>query len=191
MRKIISKKDEGKKARRNQLIIGGILILVMIASSVGYAFTRDQTTSETQIIYKGYTFTQTSNLWYVDVGSYQFSFKYNPTQTQSINSALNPLANYANEPLYIYSENTAAATEIYRNLFYQNSIVQRVQSACPEGTTCSDNSPVKTCDNNFIIIRDSNSTGITQNKNCVYIEGKNENLTALSDTFLFKITGIQ
>lgn len=190
MRKIISREDEGKKKRRNQLIIGGILILVMIASSVGYAFTRENQTGNAQIIYGGYTFTQNSNFWYVNIGSYQFSFKYNPEETVKINSILNLLANYANKPLYIYSESDAATAEIYRNLFYQNQIVERMQNACPEGTTCTDNSPVKTCKDNFIIIK-AGTTGITQNDNCVYIQGNSENLTSLSDSFLYKITGIQ
>ena len=34
------------------------------------------------------------------------------------------------------SDNSEAETEIYKNLFYQNQIVQRVQEACLAGEKC-------------------------------------------------------
>jgi len=192
MRKIISKEDEGKKKRRNQFLVGGILILVMVMSTIGYSFTRDQqnNTGNPTMIYKGYTFTQVSGFWNVNIGNAQFSFVYNPNETQKINLVLNPISNYSSKPLYIYSQDSSAEAEIYRNLFYQNKIVERVQDACFSGETCDPSLPVKTCDDNFIIIEQSNSTQITQNKNCVFIEGEN-NLTMLSDSFLYKIIGLQ
>jgi len=192
MRKIISIKDEGKKKRRNQFLVGGILILVMVMSTIGYSFTRDQQNNNgnTKIIFNGYEFTQVSGFWNLNIGNAQFSFKYNPNETQKINSKINPISNYSNKPLYIYSQNPEAEIEIYRNLFYQNKIVQRVQDACPQGETCDSSLPVKTCDDNFVIIKESNITQITQDKNCVFIEGKN-NLTMLSDSFLYKIIGVQ
>jgi hypothetical protein len=193
MRRIISQEEENKKKRRNQFFIGGVLILVMVASTLGYAFTREQsgTTSNEKIIYNGLEFDKTGNLWNTSIGNLQLSFLYNPQETVKINSVLNPLGNYSNKPLYIYSDNSEAGIEIYRNLFYQNQIVQRVQNACFEGENCSDNSPIKTCQDNLIIIKESNSTGIRQQDNCVFIEGNAENLTRLSDSFLFKLTGIQ
>jgi hypothetical protein len=201
MRKIVSKEEEEKRSKRNQLVVGGILILVMVASVLGYAFGREQKdTSTEKITYNGLEFTKTGNLWNTNTGSYQFSFLYNPEEAGKTNSALNQLSSYSNKPLYIYSENSEAGIEIYRNLFYQNQIVQRVQNACLEGEKCEDeNYPIKNCTDNFIIIRENNQSDIlNQNKstikqqnNCVFIEGNKGNLTQLSDSFLFKITGIQ
>jgi hypothetical protein len=193
MRKIVSKEERAKRDRRNQLIIGGILILVMVGSVLGYAFGREQDSTDTEkIIYNGLEFTKTGNLWDVDTGTYQLSFLYNPEETEKINSALNPLSRYSNQPLYISSENSEAEVEIYRNLFYQNQIVQRVQNACFEGEKCEDETfPIKNCTDNLIIIKESNNTGIKQQNNCVFIEGSGKNLTKLSDSFLFKLTGIQ
>jgi len=191
MRKILSKEEEAKRSRRNQFLIGGAMILIMLASVLGYAFGRDQTAdSNEKIIYNGLEFTKQSELWNVILGSYQFSFKYNPNETERINSALNLLENYSGKPLYLLTENTEAGSEIYRNLFYQNQIVERVQDACLAGEKCDKNSPVKTCESNFIIIKESNNGGIRQQQNCVFIEGNIGNLTKLSDEFLFKITGI-
>ena len=194
MRKILSKEEEAKRTRRNQFLIGGAMILVMVASVLGYAFGRENQTASNsdKLIYNGFEFVkQSSGFWSVNKDSYQFYFKYNPKETEKVNSALNLLSSYANKPLYIYSENIEAATEIYRNLFYQNRIAERVQDACLQGENCSnENYPIKTCDDNFVIIKEGNKTEIKQQNKCVFIYGKSENLTSLSDEFLFKITGI-
>jgi hypothetical protein len=193
MRRIISKEAEEKKRRKNQLIIGIILIAVMIFSVLGYSLSSfgNNNSSGSVVNYNGFKFTQTSNFWNVNVGSYAFSFAYNPTQTEKINSALNLLNSYSGKPLYISSENNEAEIEIYKNLFYQNQIVQRIQEACLQGEKCNGDYPKKTCQDNFIIIKESNSSEIKQQNNCVFIEGNKGNLTKLSDSFLFKISGVQ
>jgi hypothetical protein len=191
MRKIISKEEEKKKTSRKQLLIGGVMILVMVTSVIGYAFNREEKSDTSKIIYNGFEFTKESGFWNVNVGNFQFSFLFSPEETEKINSGLNLLSNYEDKPLYIYSENSEAGTEIYRNMFYQSQIVQRMQNACIAGEKCADDVPVKTCTDNFIIIREGNSSSVTQQDNCVFIEGNSENLTRLADGFLFKIVGVQ
>ncbi len=191
MRKILSKEEESKRTRRNQFLIGGILILIMVGSVLGYAFGREQKTESEEIIYNNFEFVKSEGFWNTVSGSYQLSFYYNPKETGNINTVLNPLSAYSNKPLYIYSENNQADMEIYRNLFYQNKIVQRVQYACLDGEKCAENSPLKTCADNFIIIKEGNTTQILQKDNCVIIEGEKGNLTKLSDNFVFKLMGIQ
>ena len=100
------------------------------------------------------------------------------------------LSNYYNKPLYISSENSEIANEIYKNLFYYNQIVQRIQNACLEGEGCEGNLPIKNCEDNIIIFKESENNEIIQEKNCVFIKGKKEDLVKLSDDFLFKIIGI-
>ena len=191
MRKIFTKEEEEKRKRRNQFVVGGILIFVMVFSVLGYSLNSGNNNTNEQINYNGFTFTKNSGLWYLNKDNLNFSFSYSPQEVNIINSSLNNINNYTGKPLYIYSESDEALTEIYRNLFYENGIVQRMQNACPEGQNCSGDIPIKSCDNNFIIIKDSNETEIKQQENCVFIEGKNENLTQISDSFLYKIIGIQ
>jgi hypothetical protein len=194
MRKIISRESEDKKRRRNQLIIGGILILVMGLSTIGYSLNNGNKTTDTSssLIYNKLQFTKTSGYWTVNSNNLALSFTYNPNEVAKTNSALNSISTYSGQPLYVYSDNSNAETEIYRNFFYLNSIVLRMQEACPENQTCNGDVPIKNCSNNFIIIKASNeTTSITQNNNCVFIYGKKENLLNLTDSFLYKITGIQ
>lgn len=192
MRKIISKHDEEKKKKRNGMIVGGILIGVMILSILGYSFqSQDSDTETNTITYNGFQFVEQNSFWFVNVGDFQFSFKYNPKEVKETDSYFNKLNNYNGKVLYISSDYIEAQTEIYRNLFYQNQIILRMQAACLEGEECEENLPIKNCTDNFIIIEKSDFEGIVQEENCVFIQGSEENLTKLTDEFLFKITGIQ
>ena len=190
IRKIISKDTEEKRRKRNGWIIGIILIAVMLFSVLGYSFGSGDENSSTKINYNGFEFLKQNDFWVLEKDSSYFIFTYNPEQVEKINSNLKPLESYKGKPLYIFSEDSEAELEIYRNLFYQNQIVQRFQEACPEGEKCEGNIPVKTCEDNFIIIKESEKNEIIQEKNCVFIRGEIENLTKSSDEFLFKILGI-
>ena len=193
MRKIISKKQGEKEKKRNQIVVGVILIAVMFFSVLGYSLNGAEKNGAIQIDYHGFKFTQdtSTNLWDISKGDFNFSFEYNPFEVGVVNTTLNSLNDYNGKPLYISSGNSEAAMEIYRNLFYQNQVVQRVQEACLNGEKCSGDFPVKTCDDNFIIIQESNSPEIKQQGNCVFIKGTAENLSKMSDSFLLKIIGIQ
>ena len=192
MRKIITKQSEARKRKRNQLIIGAILVLVMGLSTIGYSLSSGGTgDSSSSIIYNGIQFTKSSGLWYAEINDLTFSFSYNPKEVEKTETIVNSLNSYSEKPLYIYSENSNAITEIYRNLVYSNRIVLRMQEACPEGQTCTVDMPTKNCTNNFIIIKSANESKITQTDNCVFIEGKTEDLVKQTDSFLYKITGIQ
>ncbi|MCK9596862.1 hypothetical protein M0R19_06755 [Candidatus Pacearchaeota archaeon] len=191
MRKIISKEKSEKKSKRNQMAIGLVLILIMFFSLLGYSFNRTEEGSEGKIIYNGIEFLKEQGLWKAKIENLLFSFQYNPNEVNKINSILNPIENYYDKPLYIYSESSDAGTEIYRNLFYHNQIIERMQYACLEEEKCEENYPVKDCTNNFIIIKEGENTEVRQQDNCVFIEGKEEELIKLTDSFLFRIIGVQ
>ncbi|RPH39460.1 MAG: hypothetical protein EHM87_24055 [Burkholderiales bacterium] len=184
MRSIIQKE---KSRRTNQIALGIILAIVMFISVLGYSFQGGNTTDSEKVVYNGFEFTSQNGLWFLEMGNIQFSFLYNPHQTERIGTNINYLDSYSGKPLYVYSENREAESEIYRNLFYQNRIVQRIQYACLNEDECKGNFPIKTCSDNFILIKESNQSRITQNENCISIEGPEEELTKLTDEFLFKI----
>lgn len=189
MRAIESKKDREKRQRKNQWIIGGILIFIMLGSTFGYAFYQLGNKSDNgSVEYNGYSFTNENDFWTTTIGTNKFTFKYNPAEVERTDSELNPLSSYSGFPVYISSEDYISEVEIYRNL---GNIVQRFQGACLEEKGCKENWPIKSCSNNFIIIRKSNESRIYQNESCVFIEGKEEDLTQMTDEFLFKILGIE
>ncbi len=186
MRKITSKKNNQK---RNQTILGVVLVLVMIFSIIGYALQTQNSEKEEVIEYNGFEFINNNGYWYLTEGNFEFIFKHNPKEVEEINANLNNAGNYSGKTLYVYSEDIESKAEIYRNL---NLFVLRLQDACFNEETCKDNElPLKDCSENFIIILESENTLINQTNNCVFIEGKKENLTKMTDEFLFNILDIR
>lgn len=200
MRKIISKHEENRRNRKNRLIMGFVLIFGMFFSVVGFSFGgfsgghlfgRGTTTNDNsnRVNYNGFEFVNQNGLWVSNIGGFNFVFRYNPNQVEKSYSQIKPIDNYYQKPLYIYSENPDAETEIYVNL---GQVVLRTQTACLEGLECkNENLPIKTCEDNFIIIKEDNTTGIIQEENCVFITGISYNLIRSTDEFLFKVFGIR
>ena len=122
------------------------------------------------------------------MGGTVYGFVNNPSNTYQLTSQVKPLEDYYAKPLYLYSENLNAESEVYRNLY---SVVQKIDNACPDGETCDVGIPVKTCSDNFIIIREKSEVIVAQQDGCVFIEGPAEALTKIADGFLLKIIGIQ
>lgn len=186
MRRIISKENSEKRKRT---IVGLVLVFIMFGSVFGIIINSFGQQNNTQKInYNGVEFINQNELWFASINEIDFVFKYNPNQVEKINSIINPIGNYYNKPLYISSENQDAEIEIYRNL---GQIVQRIQPACFDKEACEENFPIKTCEDNLIIIRESDFVGISQEENCVFISGAQENLTKLTDEFLFKVLDVE
>jgi len=200
MRKITTKSSEAKRKKRNQIIIGVVLVFVIFGSVFGVivnSFGKDKNSSK-KINYNGLEFLEQNGFWFTDTEGMNFVFKYSPEQTKDILFYKN-LEDYYDQTLYISSESDEASTEIYRNM---NEIVQRMQSACLgrlnnltnetsiEGE-CDESLPVKTCDNNIIIIREGNFSDIREEDNCVFVEGEKENLTMITDEFLYRLFKIK
>ena len=194
MQKIVSQESKSKKQRRNQLIIGIILIGLMLVSVGGYAFYGQASDSSglQKIKYNGYEFNLQNEYWVLKLGGYTFGFSNRPDSTNySSEGFLNGLDSYSGKPLYIDSTNNEASYQISMNL---DQVVQRIQPACVENSSCVKDSPelpIKTCDDNLLIIMESNFSSIRQENNCVYIEGNNEEILSLVDEFLYKIIGVK
>ncbi|MCK5624697.1 hypothetical protein KAI04_02555 [Candidatus Pacearchaeota archaeon] len=189
MKRLKAKSSEAKKQKKNQIIIGVILIIVMFGSVFGVivgSFGAEK--SIDKIKYNGFEFIKQSNFWVLELGNFNFIFTYNPNEVQEIETEVNFLNNYYDKPLYISSENSGATSEIVSNL---NQIVLRMQNACFDENDCEGDLPLKTCEDNFIIIEEKNQTNIIQEENCVFIQGPQENLTQISDEFLFNILGVR
>src|SRR4030042_3571812 len=186
MRKIISPEKQKSKERFNQLIVGLVLIFLMMLSVLGYSLnSKDEEEISKKILYNGYEFNEVNGFWVLNAGQFKFIFNYNPEEVSKSYSNLSYIDTYYDKPLYFYSENSEATSEIYVNL---NQFVQRFQPACLNDSNCTGNYPVKDCSSNFIIIKIDNSSSIEQNQSCVFIQGPEEEIVKLTDEFLFKIT---
>jgi len=185
MRKII---EPSEKKYRKQIIIGAVLILIMVLSILGYSLESHQSadSNSEKITYNGFEFIGQNDLWLTTYEDNNLAFLYNPKEV-NMPGNVRKISSYYNKPVYIYSENSEAEAEIARNLY---PFVQRVQKGCIEGEICKDDSPVKNCTDNLIVIKEQNKSGVIQDNNCILIYGQNEDLLKNTDGFLFKTLGI-
>jgi len=190
MRKILTKRKQKSKERFNQIIVGLVLVFLLMFSIIGYSLIGRNSSSQDKekVIYKGLEFVKINEFWVLKQEGVEFIFRYNPEEVERIDSQVDYINSYINQPLYIYSESLEATSEIYTNM---NELVQRMQNACIDKDDCEGDLPIKGCDSNFIIIRESSIIGITQNQSCVFIEGPKENLVRITDEFIFKTLGIE
>jgi len=207
IRKITSKEEESKRKKRNQIIAGAILVGIMVLSTIGYAFQGLNDFGKNQgyeeVDYNGFNFKKINGFWILNKSGTEMIFSYNPRETEDFNKIissynLNQIDKYYQKQLYSFSDTKEAEIEIYTNLRY---FIQRMQPACLDknetspytniSIDCDKSLPVKNCDDMFIIITESNYTGITQKRNCVFIAGKKEEKLKITDEFLFKIFGIK
>ena len=191
MKKLVSREERERLRKRNQVVVGVILAFLMVASTLGYAIQSNLGSSQdngnqnpSELDYNGFKFSYINGFWVIG----NFVFRNSPKDVQDVGSGFNSASSYSGRPVYIQSQDESAEIEATLNL---RQISERVQRACISSTNCTEGLPIKTCDDNFIIIKESDVERVSQVNNCVYIEGKKENLVALTDGFLFKILGIQ
>ena len=194
MQRIITREEQAKKTKRNQLIIGIILILLMAMSTVGYALSSRETKSDNnKIKYNGIEFIKNSDYWQFTTQGYNFITKYNPKETEnvSVGFVYTKLKDYADEPLYFAGNFQEPIFELKRNIY---PFALRIQDACMQGVNCSlESLPKKNCSSdNVIVLQESydKKESIHQEDKCIFISANIENQTIYADAFLFKILGI-
>ncbi len=193
MRKIITQEKQNKKTKRNQLVIGLVLIVLMLFSVIGYALSGRGDDNSKTIEYNEIKFTQdNSGYWNFKIQGQNLITKYNPKETEDISffNSLN-MADYSNKPLYLIGGFAESNYEIARNL---NSFVLRTQEACLNEKDCLKDFPIKNCSiDNIIVIKEPEEDlkeKIYQEENCLFITASLQNQTRYTDAFLFKILGI-
>lgn len=181
MRKISSKYELQKAQKRNQWVIGGVLIFLMLASTLGFAFqggfgSGNIDNGGNVITYNGFQFENINGFWVLG----NFVFRYNPGQISDLETSLESLDSYREKPLHIYSESPQAESEIRVNL-----------GQFTGGIENADSENARDCSDNFIIIKEDTISKIEQSSGCVFIHGRNQaELVENADLFLFKIFGI-
>jgi hypothetical protein len=175
MRKILTPEEIHKKESRRNRIISMVLLLIMLGSTIGFAFLykgEDSTKSNSKVVNYG-------NQWVAQIGDAQFVFSSSPDEMNSTSIILlSSVGQFSGKPLYIDSQNSAFYNEIYSTL---GRYAQRVQGACYD--SCENSTlPEKTCSDNLIVIKESQKNKVYQNQSCIFIEG---DMRAV-DSFLYR-----
>jgi len=190
MRKINIAEDKNKKKRKNQIIIGIILVALMALSTIGYSFMENKSNNDEvrRVQYNNFEFYKNGAYWILNMNNKNFYFQNLPQEVENItvNGVINNSIIFSQKPLYFVNYNPAAE-EIIIN--FQDEIL-RYQQACLNDTEfgeCND-LPIKNCDDNIIIFDlNETETKVWKYNNCVYISGE---LIKASDAFAYKNLGI-
>ncbi|MDP4039897.1 MAG: hypothetical protein Q8P57_04955 [Candidatus Pacearchaeota archaeon] len=179
MRRLKSPDEIEKSEKKKKLIVGIILIALLVFSTAGFALNglsegnAGQENGE-EPYYDG-------QYWIYPFGgqNYYFTYSIGETEMGDLNFTKS-LSSYSGKNLYIDAENSAVLTELANNL---GRFAGRIQEACYG--ECERDLPEKTCEENMIIWRDSGMNKVTQNENCIFIEGD----LRIVDAFLYKVLG--
>ncbi len=179
MRKIESQTDIEKKEKRRKYAISIFMLVVMVASTLGYAFMGSEEDSFSNEGNGDERVIDTGSQWAVKVGnSYVYlSFGNEAVKNISVSGIYN-LGMFQSKPLYISSDNQGAVNEISGSIGLYAS---RAQEACYG--KCEKNLPEKNCNDTLIVFTESSENKVYQKDNCIFIDG---DLRAV-DAFLYKV----
>jgi len=203
MKRIQSKAEAEKNKKRNQIILGVILVFLMLFSTAGYAIFNRSTDSndnglpagsnpDTIIDYKGLDFKlDSSGYWTFRIGEQEFYTTHTPHETEKINVPFITMADLNQQTIYYNLDNETdedVVQELYNNLY---PYVIRFQEACIEGEECEENLPIKSCSDNLIIIREGlESSTVKIEDKCILINAGVGEVLKTIDAFIFRLLGI-
>lgn len=187
MRRIKSEADIQRVRRRNNVILGVVMIGLLILSYAGFALMNSDENGENQnfVEEKGFNFVRDGGYWKMMVDGQVFGFQNLPSEVDDVDVNISvEFANYVSLPLYFVGAGEGA-NEILINL---GNYVLRYQEACLEGMVCDGDLPTKSCeDSNLIIFEAGDEARVYSEGTCVFVVG--DELEA-SDAFLYKLFGI-
>ena len=180
MRSLVSKNSH-RRTRRNQIILGLLLVFIMFSSTIAYAFQtvlfsgNPQEEVTESVEYNGYNFNEQNGFWFLDSEKGNFVFRYNPHEVP-VYPLTKKLVDFEDENLVVSSSVTGAETELRINL-----------APFVEGILTSNEI---NCNQNTIVLLEKEQENIYEQENCIFIEGPTEQLIRLTDSFLFEILDI-
>ena len=214
MRKIKSMADIEKARRRNNIILGIIMIFLLTASSLGYSLMSADNNEKNIVSENGFDFVRDGGMWKLAIDDARagvsseedkiFVFQNLPSEVDDINvNVTAQLGMYSGQPVYFVNPGEGV-NEILSNI---GSYVLRYQEAClrrdsvtddldnltsglnesANDMICEGDLPVKDCGSNLIVFEAGNETRVYSEGNCVFIVG---DVVRGSDAFLYRILGV-
>ena len=142
-----------------------------------------------KVNYAGVEFVMMQNgLWQFKIQNFQFLTTFNPQDTENISTFVFRTVNdYYKKPLFFVGQ-SGARQELERNL---GNFVSWSQDACFENEDCPEDAPKKNCEDNIIIIKESEEIDISEEENCIFISAPPGEQVRVADALLFKILGLR
>lgn len=198
IKKIVTKDDQERKRKRNYILIGVVMVLLMVISPAGYTMLQDKDNSQVNSIkYNGIDFVKDGNgYWEFQYNSQAFITQYNPLELNDTKvSTLFSLSSYNGQVLsFDWNDSQEGVAELDRNLEGNKIPLRVVPKACLS-EDCPGNYPIKDCSvDNVISFRypvNNEAERVYTDENCVFIVANQTNQIKYADAFLYNILGIK
>ncbi len=181
------------KNRNFSAIIVGVIIFIMIFSSIAIAFFNSSDTGDNSIAeYNGFKFRNEGEGWFVNIGGVEYGFEYLPDGLGGITSADLSREEFGIGDYILFdpSEFSGADYEINRLRGFFAAKGSFVSLGCIKEEGCSD-FPVKNCDNTrAVLLRRGENTQIYKENNCVVLESREGDEIAVINRFMYGILGV-
>lgn len=177
MRKLQTKEEIEKKRKLNNIILSTLMLLILLLSTLGFAFLSNPFSSNNENNPQQDSF-PSDRISFVYQGTpINLLSTYDEIENITINITKRP-QDYSGKTLYINSENQGALQELAINL---QKFSSNIQQACYG--SCEENLPEKNCTDELIIFNESLENKVYQQDNCIFIDGD----IGAVDSFLFKL----
>jgi hypothetical protein len=183
MRRIETQGDIEKKRKRNNIILSVLMLVILVGSTVGYAFmyyTGSENNSQTGTT-GNEKIRQVGSKWRVNVSGAEFQLSSSPESIANV-SVENFISsgNYYGKTVYIDSNSNEITYEIASIV---GKFAEKVQEGCLGA--CERNLPEKNCSDYVIVWNRTREDRVYQKENCVFIDGSIRSV----DAFLYKLIG--
>jgi len=190
--KLKTRREIEEKAKRKSLLMTIFVIVILGASTAGYAFMDSYSAEKRK--YNGFTFIQIENGW--QLKNTNLITRYLPWDVENITISGNPmLDDFRGQGYFIALDNDErlAAAELINKL-----PLQKANRAClPKDENeefCSD-IPIKSCDdagsgNVVVIFERSEENSASYAHGCLEVKGSSEFMLKSADKMLFMLYGV-
>lgn len=181
------------KKRNFSAVIVGIIIFIMIFSSIAIAFFNSLDPGDNSSVeYNGFKFRNEGGGWFVNIGGGEYGFEYLPDGLGGINSADLSMVEFGVGDYILFdpSEFSGADYEINRLRGFFAAKGGFVSLGCIKEEGCN-GFPVKSCDNaRAVLLRRGENTQIYKENNCVVLESRDGDEIAVINRFMYGILGV-
>lgn len=218
MRRLASIADVERTRRRNNIILGVTMIVLMLGSSLGYSLMSADGGSDNSVSEMGFDFVRDGGMWKMIVDGEIFGFRYLPSEVSDVEVNLSvDLGMYSGQPLYFVNPGEGL-NDILANLdryilryqeacFRQDSVESVVDGGWSDDlvnltdsnenvslevneseVVCEGDLPMKDCSSNLIVFIEGNETRVYGEDRCVFIVG---DASLGSNAFLYEVLDIR
>lgn len=184
-----------KEKKRSSLPWVVFIIILMIGSTIGYVFSglQNDNKQNSDLVYNGYTFTQTESGWTFLYNNKIIYVDYLPDEVKDIPLESFPLGN---SKVYLVYKPSEKDNNIDYSLRKVYSVLRgngfNTFLACSDEQDCPD-IPIVDCENSLspiVLFKKEDLLKTSINGKCLVLEGDAIGLSKASDRFIYSVLGV-